>query len=76
MSEPHGTMKTVEPWPPVVTGQQAMVAVLTALVDLLLSLSLAAAVLSMSAARRRASSTERFAPHSPIRSRRSLPASR
>lgn len=38
MSEPNGTMKTIKPWPPEVTGKQAMVAVLAALVDLFLTM--------------------------------------
>ena len=38
MSEPDDTMKTIKRWPPEVTGQQAMVAVLTALVDLFLTM--------------------------------------
>ena len=38
MSEPDGTWTTVKPWPPVVTGQQAMVAVMAALVDLFLTM--------------------------------------
>ena len=38
MSEPDGTMKTIRLEPPVVTGQQATVAVLAALVDLFLTM--------------------------------------
>ena len=38
MTEISGPMKTIKPWPPVVTGQQAMVAVVGALIDLLLTM--------------------------------------
>lgn len=38
MTETSGPMKTIEPWPPVVTGQQAMVAVVSALIDLFLTM--------------------------------------
>mgnify|MGYP000275896317 FL=1 len=38
MTEPDGKWTTIRPWPPEVTGQQAMVAVLAALVDLFLTM--------------------------------------
>lgn len=38
MTEPDGKWTTIRPWPPEVTVQQAMVAVLASLVDLFLTM--------------------------------------
>ena len=38
MTEPDGKWTTIRSWPPEVTGQQAMVAVVGALIDLLLTM--------------------------------------